>query len=69
MAKEIKENYPDKVSTIFEENKKFVRQVLEGRYSKKLANKIAGYLVNLKKLELEKEKAAEATAETSSLES
>jgi ribosomal protein S17E len=41
-----------------------VREVLEGRFSKKLANKVAGYLVNLKKLELKKLK-AEGEAETS----
>ncbi len=58
------ENYPDRVSTIFEENKKLVKEVLEGGGSKKLINKIAGYLVNLKKLE--NKKAAEAAAETQS---
>lgn len=68
MAKEIKELYPDRVSAVFEENKKLVREVLEGRFSKKLANKVAGYLVNLKKLELKKLKAeegAEAATEPS----
>jgi ribosomal protein S17E len=52
----------------FEENKKLVREVLEGRFSKKLSNKVAGYLVNLKKLELKKLKAeegAEAATEPS----
>ncbi|MCS6769309.1 MAG: 30S ribosomal protein S17e [Candidatus Caldarchaeum sp.] len=58
LAKEIKEKNPNLVSTSFEENKKLVRRVLEGRYSKKLSNRIAGYLVALKKLELKKEKAA-----------
>ncbi|MCS7129782.1 MAG: 30S ribosomal protein S17e [Candidatus Caldarchaeum sp.] len=58
LAKEIKEKNPNLVSTSFEENKKLVRSVLEGRYSKKLSNRIAGYLVALKKLELKKEKAA-----------
>jgi ribosomal protein S17E len=68
LAKEIKELYPDRVSAVFEENKKLVREVLEGRFSKKLANKVAGYLVNLKKLELKKLKAeegAEAVTEPS----
>jgi ribosomal protein S17E len=68
LAKEIKELYPDRVSAVFEENKKLVREVLEGRFSKKLANKVAGYLVNLKKLELKKLKAeegAEAATEPS----
>jgi ribosomal protein S17E len=68
LAKEIKELYPDRVSPVFEENKKLVREVLEGRYSKKLSNKVAGYLVNLKKLELKKLKAeegAEAATEPS----
>jgi ribosomal protein S17E len=59
LAKEIKELYPDRVSAVFEENKKLVREVLEGRFSKKLSNKVAGYLVNLKKLELKKLKAEE----------
>jgi ribosomal protein S17E len=68
LAKEIKELYPDRVSAVFEENKKLVREVLEGRFSKKLSNKVAGYLVNLKKLELKKLKAeegAEAVTEPS----
>jgi ribosomal protein S17E len=68
LAKEIKELYPDRVSPVFEENKKLVREVLEGRFSKKLSNKVAGYLVNLKKLELKKLKAeegAEAATEPS----
>ena len=68
MAKEIKELYPTRVSAVFEENKKLVREVLEGRFSKKLSNKVAGYLVNLKKLELKKLKAeegAEAATEPS----
>jgi ribosomal protein S17E len=68
LAKEIKELYPDRVSAVFEENKKLVRGVLEGRFSKKLSNKVAGYLVNLKKLELKKLKAeegAEAATEPS----
>ncbi len=65
MAKEIKELYPDRVSAVFEENKKLVREVLEGRFSKKLSNKVAGYLVNLKKLELKKLKAERGRAATS----
>jgi ribosomal protein S17E len=68
LAKEIKELYPDRVSAVFEENKKLVREVLEGRFSKKLSNKVAGYLVSLKKLELKKLKAeegAEAATEPS----
>jgi ribosomal protein S17E len=68
LAKEIKELYSDRVSAVFEENKKLVREVLEGRFSKKLSNKVAGYLVNLKKLELKKLKAeegAEAATEPS----
>jgi len=68
LAKEIKELYPTRVSAVFEENKKLVREVLEGRFSKKLSNKVAGYLVNLKKLELKKLKAeegAEAATEPS----
>ncbi|MEM0440703.1 MAG: hypothetical protein QXF45_04415 [Candidatus Caldarchaeum sp.] len=63
LSKTIAESYPDRVSTSFEENKKLVREVLEGRFSKKLSNRIAGYLVTLKKLELKKQKAA-AEAET-----
>ncbi len=54
--------YPDRVSVVFDENKKLVREVLEGRFSKKLSNKVAGYLVNLKKLELKKLKGEEAAA-------
>lgn len=65
MAKTVNELYGDRVSTSFEENKKLVREVLEGRFSKKLSNRIAGYLVTLKKLELKKQQAAAAEAEAS----
>lgn len=50
------------MTTSFEENKKLVREALEGRFSKKLANRIAGYLVALKKLELKKQEAAVSEA-------
>ncbi|MEM0384782.1 MAG: hypothetical protein QXX49_04215 [Candidatus Caldarchaeum sp.] len=62
LAREIRERNSDKITTSFEENKKLVRSVLEGRYSKKLANRIAGYLVALKKLEIKKAKAAAEAA-------
>ncbi|MEM1940712.1 MAG: hypothetical protein QXN23_07635 [Candidatus Caldarchaeum sp.] len=63
LAKTVNELYGARVSTSFEENKKLVREVLEGRFSKKLANRIAGYLVTLKKLELKKQQAAAAEEE------
>ncbi|MCS6783910.1 MAG: 30S ribosomal protein S17e [Candidatus Caldarchaeum sp.] len=63
LAKAISEAYADRVSASFEENKKLVREALAGRFSKKLSNRIAGYLVTLKKLELKKEKAAAAEKE------
>ncbi|MEM2095366.1 MAG: hypothetical protein QXX19_03080 [Candidatus Caldarchaeum sp.] len=72
LAREIMEKNSDKITISFEENKKLVRSVLEGRYSKKLSNRIAGYLVALKKLEIKKAKAAAdaaALAETSPPES
>ncbi|MEM1942486.1 MAG: hypothetical protein QXO30_01255 [Candidatus Caldarchaeum sp.] len=72
LAREIMEKNSDKITISFEENKKLVRSVLEGRYSKKLSNRIAGYLVALKKLEMKKAKAAAdaaALAETSPPES
>jgi small subunit ribosomal protein S17e len=44
----IMKNYPDKITTDFESNKQFLNENVE-IYSKKLRNRLAGYLVNLKK--------------------
>ena len=46
------ETYGDQVSTSFEHNKILVRSVLQGRFSKRLANRIAGYLTTLAKRKL-----------------
>ena len=46
------------VSTSFEQNKYLVRSVLVGRFSKRLANRIAGYLTTLAK-RMAKEKKVE----------
>jgi len=55
-AKELLAAYPTMFTTNFEENKKVVNQLLNV-YGKKLRNRIAGYISNLKKIE-EKRKAA-----------
>lgn len=43
-AKEIVEKFPDKVSLDFEENKAFLNENFD-IYSKKLRNKLAGYII------------------------
>ena len=59
-AKELLAAYPNMFTTNFEENKKVVNQLLEV-YGKKLRNRIAGYISNLKKIE-EKRKAGLAAS-------
>ncbi len=41
--------YQDQISASFEQNKMLVRSVLQGRFSKRLANRVAGYLTSLAK--------------------
>lgn len=62
-AKEIFERYPDQVTTSFEENKKIVGMLLKGQVSKKLRNRVAGYLTALTKM-LEKKRKEEIEAST-----
>jgi small subunit ribosomal protein S17e len=47
-ARELIKRYPDKLSTDFEGNRKFVDEVL-GHLTKSLKNRIAGYTVTLLK--------------------
>ncbi|MCS7136090.1 MAG: 30S ribosomal protein S17e [Nitrososphaerota archaeon] len=66
LAKEILELYRDRISMDFERNKQLVREVFISGVSKKLANRIAGYLTSLVKLQAKKEaelKAESATAQ------
>lgn len=61
-AKEIFEKYPDQVTISFEENKKIVGILLKGQVSKKLRNRVAGYLTALtKKLEQKRREGIEAS--------
>ena len=64
LAKEVLKAFPDRVSADFEENKRLVGEVLVGRVSKKLRNKVAGYLTCLvkKRLRAEAEEAEAAPA-------
>ncbi|PUA31271.1 MAG: 30S ribosomal protein S17e [Candidatus Terraquivivens tikiterensis] len=55
LAKEVLELYRDRVSEDFEKNKQLVRQVFVSGVSKKLANRVAGYLTTLVKLQAKKE--------------
>jgi small subunit ribosomal protein S17e len=55
LAKEILELYQDRVSMDFEKNKQLVREVFVSGVSKRLANRIAGYLTSLVKLQAKKE--------------
>ena len=48
-AKEILERFPTEVSHSFEENKTLVGKLLKGQVSKKLRNRVAGYLTALSK--------------------
>jgi small subunit ribosomal protein S17e len=57
LAAEILERYPDTVKTEFGENKKFVEELLRGAVSKRLRNKVSGYLTSLAKQKLRKEAA------------
>lgn len=55
LAKEIFEKYSKEINENFEKNKALVRQVLEGKTSKKIINLIAGYLTTLAKQKSEAE--------------
>lgn len=61
-AKEVLELYRDRVSMDFEKNKQLVREVFVSGISKRLANRIAGYITSLVKLQAKKE--AELKAES-----
>lgn len=54
LAKEILKVLGDHVTTDFETNKVLVGQLLTGRVSKKIRNKVAGYLTNLAKIEMKR---------------
>ncbi|MCX8187467.1 MAG: 30S ribosomal protein S17e [Nitrososphaeria archaeon] len=60
LAKEIFEKYPDRVSTDFELNKRFVGELLVGQASKKLRNQVAGYITRLMGMKLKGAEEAEA---------
>ncbi|MCS7125544.1 MAG: 30S ribosomal protein S17e [Aigarchaeota archaeon] len=57
LAKETMKTLEGKVAADFESNKLLVGQILTGRVSKKMRNKIAGYLTSIVKKELKKEEA------------
>ncbi|HIQ30405.1 MAG TPA: 30S ribosomal protein S17e [Candidatus Caldiarchaeum subterraneum] len=61
LAREILETYKDQISVSFEDNKRLVRSVLQGRFSKRLANRVAGYLTSLAKRTLDTQQQAEET--------
>ena len=46
LSEELVNKYPDDLTSDFEKNKEFLRKVIE---SKSIRNKIAGYVVKLKK--------------------
>ncbi len=62
LAREVLKAFPDRVSTDFESNKLLVGEVLVGRVSKKLRNKVAGYLTALAKKEQKAREEQEAEA-------
>ncbi|MEM2909529.1 MAG: 30S ribosomal protein S17e [Halobacteria archaeon] len=55
LAKEVLELYRERVSEDFEKNKQLVWEVFVSGISKKLANRVAGYLTTLTKLQAKKE--------------
>lgn len=55
LAKEVFQNYREMISEDFERNKQIVEEILKGQVSKKLRNRIAGYLTSLVKHAKEKE--------------
>lgn len=60
LARGVMKALGDKVTTDFETNKLLVGQLLVGRVSKKLRNRVAGYLTSLAKKEQMKAEEAEA---------
>ena len=58
LARKLLELYPDKFTTDFEHNKKMV-SMLADIPSKKVRNKVAGFVTHLIKMRIEKEKAKE----------
>ncbi|MCD6367609.1 MAG: 30S ribosomal protein S17e [Candidatus Aenigmarchaeota archaeon] len=46
ISQELVEKYPKELSASFEKNKEFLREMIK---SKKLRNKVAGYIVRIKK--------------------
>ncbi|MEM3183251.1 MAG: 30S ribosomal protein S17e [Nitrososphaerota archaeon] len=67
LAREVLELYRDRVSMDFEKNKQLVREIFVSGVSKRLANRIAGYITSFIKLQAKKEaelKAEGATAQT-----
>ncbi len=58
LARKLLELYPDRFTTDFEHNKKVVMELADIP-SKKVRNKVAGYITHLIKMRLEKEKAKE----------
>ncbi len=61
IAKELLELYPDKFTTDFETNKRLV-QLLTDIRSKKLRNRVAGYITHLVKLRMRARETEERTA-------
>ncbi len=55
LAKEVVEKFPDRVSPDFELNKILVEELLIEQASKKIRNKIAGYVTSLVRRKLEEE--------------
>lgn len=46
MSRDLLEKYPDRLSTDFKENKEFLKKVIDSKTNR---NKVAGYIVSLKK--------------------
>ncbi len=64
LAREVLELYADSVTVEFGKNKLLVREAIVGRASKKLSNRVTGYLTSLAK-RLQQEKAEEQSGQVS----
>ncbi len=64
MARDLLSRYPDRFTTDFEENKRAASEVIIFK-TKRLRNRVAGYITSLKRMEVKRAaKAAEVSMET-----
>lgn len=57
-ARTLFQNFPDEFTNDFETNKRLVEQRIEGKVSKKVRNRVAGYMVRLVRTKATREEIA-----------